>query len=86
MLLYSHNMAAIFQHGRRRLYRNATFDLNDGSRQFPLFDGVHFSKNYADLTKWNWYETFSITAICEKLAACASLKCVVALKFGQKRL
>ena len=58
MWLYSHNMAAIFQHGCRRLYWNTTFDLKDGSRQFPLLDGMYFSNNYADLAKLNWYEIF----------------------------
>ena len=51
-------MAAIFQHGRRGLRRNTTFDLNDGSGQSPLLDGMHFCIYNADLTKWNWYEVF----------------------------
>ena len=53
MWFYSHNMAVIFQHGRRQLYWNTTFDLKDGSTQFQLLNGMHFSNNYADLTKLN---------------------------------
>ena len=51
-------MAAIFQHGRRGLHRNTTFDLKDGNGQSPLLDGMHFSIYNADLTKWNWYDAF----------------------------
>ena len=28
------NMAAIFQHGRRGIHQNTTFDLKDGSRRY----------------------------------------------------